>query len=177
MSALYKLFYTSDIHGSEKCFLKFLNAGKFYKADALVLGGDIAGKMVVPIIAQGGRWQARLLGREFSAQTATECHELEKTVRMNGFYPVVMTPDEHEHFKNDEAARAAMIDKVVLAAIERWIGIAEERLRNTGIRCFVNAGNDDDEFIDRALRQSDVVENYDGSVTDLTDEIQMAVCG
>lgn len=177
MSALYKLFYTSDIHGSEKCFLKFLNAGKFYKASALVLGGDIAGKMVVPIIARSGRWEARFLGRDFVAQTETERNETEKLVRMNGFYPVVMTPDEHAHFSNDEAEREKMIDKVVLAAIERWIGIAEDRLRNTGIRCFVNAGNDDDDYIDNALRQSDVVENHDGGITDLTDDIQMAVCG
>ena len=70
-----------------------------------------------------------------------------------------------------------MIDRVVLEAMKRWIGIAEERLRGTGIRCFVNAGNDDDGYIDEALRQSEVVENHDGGVTDLTDQVQMAVCG
>lgn len=177
MSAQYKLFYTSDIHGSEKCFLKFLNAGKFYKANALVLGGDIAGKMVVPIISRSSRWEARFLGRDFIADTETECRELEKNIRMNGFYPVLMTQEEHEHFHNDADACGKMIDRVVLAAIERWIGIAEDRLRNTGIRCFVNAGNDDDDYIDNALRQSDLVENHDGSITDLTDDIQMAVCG
>lgn len=177
MSVPYKLFYTSDIHGSEKCFLKFLNAGKFYKANALVLGGDIAGKMVVPIVSHAGRSKAKFLGREFVAETDAELTDLEKNIRMNGFYPVVMTHDEHEHLKNDEAAKNAMIDRVVLAAVERWVGIAENRLRDTGIRCFVNAGNDDDDYIDNALRQSDVVENHDGGVTDITDDIQMAVCG
>jgi Icc-related predicted phosphoesterase len=177
MSAPYKLFYASDIHGSEKCFLKFINAGKFYKANALVLGGDITGKMVVPLIARGNNWTARFLGRDFIAETPTECAEIEKNIRMNGFYPIIMEPEEYAHFQNDESERSKMMDRVVLQAMQRWIGIAEERLRGTGIRCCMNAGNDDDGYIDEALRQSDVVENHDGGVTDLTDQVQMAVCG
>ncbi len=177
MSAPYKLFYASDIHGSEKCFLKFINAGKFYKVNALILGGDITGKMVVPLIHKGGRWEARFLGRDFVAESAAERAEIEKNVRLNGFYPVILTPEEHKHFTDNETARTEMIDRVVLAAMKRWIGIAEERLRGTGIRCFINAGNDDDGYIDEALRQSDVVENHDGDVTDLTENVQMAVCG
>mgnify|MGYP003343239674 CR=1 FL=1 len=39
-----RIFFATDVHGSEKCFLKFVNAGKFYKADAVILGGDITGK-------------------------------------------------------------------------------------------------------------------------------------
>ncbi|GAA5266459.1 uncharacterized protein ACOSOMT5_P2886 [Acidiphilium sp. MT5] len=177
MSAPYKLFYASDIHGSEKCFLKFINAGKFYKADALVLGGDITGKMVVPLIARGKNWTARFLGRDFIAETPAECAEIEKNIRMNGFYPVIMEPEEYAHFQSDESERSKMMDRVVLQAMQRWIRIAEERLRGTGIRCCMNAGNDDDGYIDEALRQSDVVENHDGGVTDLTDQVQMAVCG
>ena len=177
MSAPYKLFYASDIHGSEKCFLKFINAGKFYKANALILGGDITGKMVVPLLDKGGRWEARFLGRDFVAENDAERAEIEKNVRMNGFYPVVLSPEEHKHFQENEAARTEMIDRVVLAATKRWIGIAEERLHGTGIRCLINAGNDDDGYIDEALRQSSVVENHDGGVTDLTENVQMAVCG
>src|SRR5438132_102295 len=41
-----RLFYASDIHGSEKCFLKFVNAARFYRADVLVLGGDLTGKVI-----------------------------------------------------------------------------------------------------------------------------------
>lgn len=177
MTAQYRLFYASDIHGSEKCFLKFINAGKFYKANALVLGGDITGKMVVPLIASAKGWEARFLGREFTAESPAECAEIEKNIRMNGFYPVIMEPEDHANFQDDEVARGKMMDRVVLEATRRWIGIAEERLRGSGIRCLMNAGNDDDGYIDEALRQSDVVENHDGGITDLTDQVQMAVCG
>ena len=49
-----KLFFVTDVHGSQTTFRKFVNAGKFYEVDVLVLGGDIAGKMVVPILDLGG---------------------------------------------------------------------------------------------------------------------------
>ena len=173
----YKLFYASDIHGSEKCFLKFVNAGKFYKADALVLGGDITGKMIVPLIHRDGKYHARFLGRDFVAETEAEIAEVEKSIRMNGFYPAIMEPDEHAHFQADETARTEMIDRLVLKSVERWIDIAETRLKGTGIRCFINAGNDDDDYVDEALKKSDVVENHEGGVVDLDGDLQMIVCG
>jgi len=33
-----KVFFATDIHGSEICWRKFLNAAAFYKADAVILG-------------------------------------------------------------------------------------------------------------------------------------------
>jgi Icc-related predicted phosphoesterase len=47
-----RVFFVTDVHGSERCFKKFLNAGKFYKANAVMLAGDITGKMIVPIVKQ-----------------------------------------------------------------------------------------------------------------------------
>ncbi len=177
MTQPFRLFYASDIHGSEKCFLKFVNAGKFYKAQALVLGGDITGKMVVPLIRRGGRYEARFLGRDFSVSSDAERAELEKLVRMNGFYPVAMSPEEHAHCRQDEAARQALIDRLVLELVERWIAIAESRLANSGIRCLINAGNDDEDYVDAALRRSSVVENHDGAVVRLADDLEMLTCG
>jgi hypothetical protein len=49
----YRIFFATDIHGSERCFRKFLAAAKVYRANALVLGGDIAGKAIVPIVHDG----------------------------------------------------------------------------------------------------------------------------
>ena len=36
------------------CWRKFLNAGRFYNADVLILGGDVTGKAVVPVVAAAG---------------------------------------------------------------------------------------------------------------------------
>ena len=46
-----KVFFATDIHGSEICWRKFLNAAAFYKADMVILGGDVTGKVMVPILA------------------------------------------------------------------------------------------------------------------------------
>jgi len=173
-----KIFYASDIHGSEKCFLKFLNAGKFYKAQVLVLGGDITGKMIVPLVDRGsGCYSARFLGRDFSATSEDEIVELEKTIRMNGWYPVRMDADEHRMCAEDESKRQELIDRTVLQSILRWLDIAETRLKDTGIRCFINAGNDDDDFVDDALRHAKIVENHDGGVVDLDEHHQMVTVG
>ena len=42
-----RVFFATDIHGSEICWRKFLNAASFYKADAVILGGDVTGKVMV----------------------------------------------------------------------------------------------------------------------------------
>src|SRR5437773_363579 len=66
-----RLYFATDVHGSEKCWRKFLNAGKHYSADVIVLGGDMTGKALVPVINDGGgRWHATLL--ENRAELTTE---------------------------------------------------------------------------------------------------------
>jgi uncharacterized protein len=177
MSRDFRLFYASDIHGSERCFLKFLNAGKFYRADAIVLGGDVTGKMVVPLIRRGARHEARLLGRDFVAESAAEIAELEKTIRMKGFYPVILDEAEHRAYQQDATSRQRLIDRLILESVTRWVEIAEQRLRASGIRCFMNAGNDDEPYVDMALRASSVVENGDGGVVDLGGGLQMLTVG
>ena len=49
-----RLYFATDIHGSELCWRKFLNAAAHYRAGALVMGGDVTGKALVPIVEQGG---------------------------------------------------------------------------------------------------------------------------
>ncbi len=48
-----KIFFATDLHGSEVCWKKFLNAAKFYDADVLICGGDMTGKAIVPIVSHG----------------------------------------------------------------------------------------------------------------------------
>src|SRR4029079_12692993 len=57
-----RVFFATDIHGSEVCWKKFLNSGAHYKADVVVLGGDMTGKALVPVIDDGvGKWHSTLL--------------------------------------------------------------------------------------------------------------------
>jgi Icc-related predicted phosphoesterase len=73
-----RLYYASDIHGTEVLWKKFLNAPKAYKAKVLVMGGDITGKMVIPILEQGdGTWSATFHGRKQKLATEADIVKLE----------------------------------------------------------------------------------------------------
>ena len=60
-----RVFFATDTHGSSVCFRKFINAGKFYEAQVIVLGGDITGKKVIPFVRQAdGSFKVNHLDRE-----------------------------------------------------------------------------------------------------------------
>jgi uncharacterized protein len=167
-----RIYYAGDVHGSEKCWRKFLGAAKFYEADTLVLGGDLTGKVMVPVVALGGgRHRARVLGRD-EVVTDDELPELEKRVRFNGFYPYRCDPAEYERLERDEAHRDEVFRGLMRDEVRRWIALAEERLAGTGVRCFVMPGNDDEWDIDEALESTEIV-NPDGRVVDLGEGVQL----
>jgi Icc-related predicted phosphoesterase len=170
------LFFATDIHGSERCFRKFLNAAKFYGVDHLVLGGDITGKTLVPIERTPRGWSASVLGIEHVDMTEADRGEVERRIRDMGRYPVVGERDElaalSEETHMEEVFCAAVVD-----SMRRWVELAEERLAGTGIRCFVAPGNDDYWEIDDALRGSEVVEFVEGRRVRLDDDHEMITTG
>src|SRR5437773_12493030 len=89
-----KVFFATDIHGSEICWRKFLNAAAFYKADMVILGGDVTGKVLVPILAMPGYWEVSFGGQRLRLETETELDELQRKSRDRGSYPSVMAPED-----------------------------------------------------------------------------------
>ena len=72
-----KIFFATDLHGSEKCFLKFVNAAKFYKVNTLIMGGDITGKIVIPIIKEAsGKYYATFLGNKRTVKNEKDLEDL-----------------------------------------------------------------------------------------------------
>jgi Icc-related predicted phosphoesterase len=142
--ARFTIYFATDIHGSERCFLKFLNAGKAYGANAVILGGDVTGKALVPVVEQaGGRWQAILFGKEETAGDEAELAEIEKRIRTLGFYPYRTTPEEAARMSADETYVGGVFDQVMRDSTTRWVEIADTRLREAGLPCLVMPGNDD----------------------------------
>jgi uncharacterized protein len=170
-----RLYYAGDVHGSEKCWRKFLGAAKFYEADTLIMGGDITGKLMVPIVATAdGRHEASVLGRP---ETVTDdgLDDLEKRVRFNGFYPYRCDRTEYERLSADREYRDRVFTELMVAEVRRWIELAEERLAGTGVRCFVMPGNDDEFAIDAALESTTIV-NPDNRVVRIDEGTQMLSC-
>ena len=89
-----RIYFATDIHGSDVCWRKFLNAAKFYGVDTLIMGGDVSGKAVVPVVAHPG---GGFLVRQFSGDrvlTEDETAEAETRIRDMGFYPYRTTDEE-----------------------------------------------------------------------------------
>ena len=120
-----RIFFTSDVHGSDVCFLKFINAAKFYQANVLILGGDVTGKMIVPIVDQGnGVSVADFLGTREEIRTAEEKAALEKRIRNSGYYPYTTDKAEFEKLQADKNLVDQLFSKVMAEGVKRWVGIA-----------------------------------------------------
>jgi len=173
-----RIFFTSDVHGSEVCFMKFLNSAKFYQADVLILGGDITGKMIVPIVHQpDGTAVADFLGTQQVMKTPTEVQALEKNIRNSGYYPYSSTPEEVEKLQADKQLVNELFSKVMAQGVKRWVGIAEERLKGSKAKCFISPGNDDRFDVDAALRESSVVIYPEEKVVSIDDNHEMISSG
>lgn len=171
---LTRLFFTSDVHGSDVCFLKFLNSAKFYKLNIMVLGGDITGKMIVPIVQEpDGTYESQFLGKKQTPKTLQEREALEKEIRNSGYYPYLTTPAEMEKLQSDKKLLDELFSKVMEAGVKRWVSIAEERLKETKVKCYISPGNDDRFNIDDVLKSSPVVLCPEDEVVWLDDHHEM----
>ncbi|MBK5107630.1 MAG: hypothetical protein JJE12_05845 [Anaerolineales bacterium] len=151
-----RLYFATDVHGSERTYKKFLNAGKFYEANVLVMGGDITGKMLVPIIDQGnGNYRATLQGETEQVTTQEELEKLEQRLKTLGFYFKVMQEDEFKFYRDDESAVEELFHEQARLRLVDWIELADTRLSGTGIRCFVTGGNDDDPEVLEVMKRED----------------------
>jgi uncharacterized protein len=157
-----RLFFVTDLHGSEICWRKFLNAGSFFKADVVILGGDITGKAMVPIVQRaGGTWEASLQDRLETLETDAEVEEFCRRVMNRGYYPIKVSEEEYRALQADEDLVDKRFKAVMLEGTERWIAMAEERLAGTGIRVVACPANDDVFEIDELLAGAGVVETGD----------------
>jgi uncharacterized protein len=163
--ATLRLYYASDIHGTEVLWKKFLNAPKYYAARVLVMGGDITGKVVIPIVEDDGAFRARLFGKDERATTEAELEKLERRIRGNGMYPYRTTREEVTRVSGlTEEERESWFEQVMLRTFDNWIALADERLAGTGIRCFVMPGNDDPHSLEEPIRRAEVVESCDEKI-------------
>src|SRR5207253_5061930 len=104
----FKLFFATDIHGSDVCWKKFVNAARFYDCQVLVMGGDMTGKMLVPIVSVGGgRFRVRIAGDERTVD-ADEVPRLRKLIADSGYYPYDTTPDEVAALESDRGVVDAL---------------------------------------------------------------------
>jgi Icc-related predicted phosphoesterase len=157
-----RLFFVTDLHGSEICWRKFLNAGAFYQADAVILGGDVTGKAMVPIVQRAnGGWEASLQDHLETLATDAEVEAFSRRVMNRGYYPIRVSEEEYRALQADEDLVDKRFKQVMVEGTERWIAMAEDKLAGTGIRVVACPANDDMFEIDDLLAGARVVETGD----------------
>jgi Icc-related predicted phosphoesterase len=173
----FRLYFVTDIHGSDVCFRKFINAARFYKADVLVLGGDITGKLIIPIVEDVfGNYSFRWHGEEHRV-SGSGLVNAQKQLRDAGYYPALLTPEEVAALSADKGKVEELFVKLARESISRWMDLAEERLRGTGVECYISPGNDDPVAIDAILSRGGLVVNPEERVVVLKGECEMISCG
>jgi hypothetical protein len=163
-----RVFFATDIHGSNACFKKFVNAAKFYDASVLILGGDVTGKMVVPIARQAdGTHLAEFAGREERLDGDEAVARFERLVADMGFYPVVMDEEEFQAVRGDPGRQDALFKERIERRLREWVEWAAPRIRDQHLRCYAAPGNDDGFYVDDLLGDSGVIELLEMRVAEI----------
>jgi Icc-related predicted phosphoesterase len=174
-----RLFFATDIHGSERTYRKFINAGKFYDVNVIVMGGDISGKLLIPIIKEkNGNYRATVQGTVQKLTTEAELQQLKDKLGLLGFYNQIMDEDEYKGFAADPASVDRLFHKLARERLVSWIDLAETRLKGTGIKCLVTGGNDDDpEVLDAIKVGGESFIPVEAKVVQIDDDHTMASVG
>ena len=160
-----RIYFATDLHGSEVCFRKFLAAARVYEADVIILGGDFAGKAIVPVLTEDGTLRARVGGEDVSVPEA-EWDRLAADIGKAGLYPVRMDAAELDRLSGDEAALDRLFRTEIAAQMQRWCDLAAERL-DPSVRCIITPGNDDPVDADAVLAAHPRVECPELTLCDL----------
>ena len=171
---LTKFFFATDIHGSEKCWLKLVNSGAFYEVETIILGGDMTGKGIQAILEKApGVWNTNFLGEEIEVYDDAGLAKVESKVRNAGFYPHRFKPEEFSQFASSEEVQESVFKLEMNRVIQSWLEIAEKKLIGTGRRILVTAGNDDPLYINELFGQSSVVTMVEREVVQLDENHEM----
>jgi uncharacterized protein len=176
----FRLYICSDIHASERAWRKLLNATRAntYKADAVLIAGDLTGKALIPVVSDDkGRWTAELLGSHRTATTEAELADLERAIADVGYYSVRVTADERAAMERDPELVTRHFREQIVERIRAWMALAAERLDGSGIPVYLMPGNDDDFAIDSVLEQSAYARDVNEQVIDLTPNYQLVSMG
>jgi Icc-related predicted phosphoesterase len=171
-----RLFVASDLHGSTRCFRKLLRAPDFYEADAILIAGDLTGKMVIPIVDHGSEFISMFQGREHRlGPSDVSAHE--ETIEDAGLYPYRTTPEEMQVLEKSRPRVDEIFHRLVLERLQSWMDLGEERLADANCPCFVIAGNDDYPEIDAILGEGEHIKLVDGVSAELRGEHELIGLG
>jgi Icc-related predicted phosphoesterase len=107
----------------------------------------------------------------------SEIEAMEKRIRAIGYYTYRVSKLEAEETQGDKDRVEALFSKLMCESVTGWIKLAEERLKESGVRCYISPGNDDTFAIDPIIQSSDYVICPEGKVLEIDRDHEMISCG
>jgi Icc-related predicted phosphoesterase len=155
-----RLYATCDLHGSDRCFRKFLNAADHYKADVILINGDITGKAIVPIVQdKKGTFVTEFLGGTEKAKNEKDLSKLQERISNVGYYPTVVTREELDVLEKDADKVTELFERLLIDRLREWVRLADEKLSGKPCKAFLMPGNDDIFAIDKIIEESKTLTN------------------
>ena len=170
-----KLFFASYVHGSDVCWKKFLKVIDHFKVEIAILGGDLTGKMVIPVVKSGDEYAYDIFGRHINLK---ETHLNEECVKIanSGYYPYPCETEEVERLSGDKQAQIDLFNRLMVQRMQQWTDLASENFRGKS-QLYVSPGNDDRLVVDEILEKSDSVVACERKLVHLPDGYNMVTCG
>ncbi len=171
------MYFATDLHGSDVCFRKFVNAGKFYDASVLVLAGDITENLIVPIIRKAdGTYGCNYTGTELVLESQEKVDRIAKTLRDSGYYPHLSEPNEVEELSVKQELAKRLFLRLATERVQGWMQVLEEALKGTGTKCYISLGDQDLREIESSF-SSDYLVNPEGKIISIDGEHEMITIG
>lgn len=171
-----RFLFSTDLHGSEVVWRKFLNSAKIFDLDALVISGDMTGKLIIPIFRQSdGTYKATLFGKE-SVLGESDLPEYEKKIRKLSYLPYKTTQEEAAKIGQDEDLREKVFEQLQIDVIREWLGLVPQKVP-VKCRVILTPGNDDVLAIDDVIRADPNVIYGEEEVVSLDNQHEVACCG
>jgi uncharacterized protein len=172
-----RILFATDVHGSEIVFRKFLNAVRVYEADVAILGGDLTGKKLAPVVADGDGWTTSIAGEERRIASEDELAGVLDAIRNLGHYPIEVTREEYERLQREPVAVDERFEAECRRQVEDWMRRAAERMQESGVPIFVTGGNDDFLSVEPIIERAPYVTNAEGRVVEVPPGVEMISTG
>lgn len=163
-----KILFASDLHASTMCFRKLVRLALDQRVDAVLVGGDLTGKSLHPLVSQpGGRFLVELHGEQLIVDGGSGLQAVERDLEDRGAYTARMDEEEHEYLRGDRAASTARFAKAMRQRLVEWLSHAQRHLQPAGIRFLTIMGNDDAWELDSVFDEFPFVENPERATVSL----------
>ncbi len=160
MSKGIRIFFACDIHGSNVCYRKFLNALKAYNVDTGILLGDLTGKMLIPLVERpGGGWTTTFMGHSLEITSQEQLDTLKRTIEMVGYYWIHQSRDEFREYQAGGRKLDELFKQLIFERLGQWMALADERLAGTSYKVYMAPGNDDPLEVDGVIESSTTIVN------------------